>query len=71
MEWLYVMDYSDATISKIDVTDIEDDDIERILKPYGFDIDSCAYMYSDKDITEIKDITNEHLDNSTTVGVDI
>ena len=65
------MDYSDTTISKIDVTDVEDDDIERILKPYGFDIDSCVYMYSDKDITEIKDITNEHLDNSTTVGVDI
>ena len=71
MEWLYVMDYSDATISKIDVTDIEDDDIERTLTSYGFNVDTCAYMYCDKDITEIKDITNEHLDNSTTVGVDI
>jgi hypothetical protein len=71
MEWLYVMDYSDATISKINVTDIEDDDIERILMLYGFNTNSCVYMYSDKDITEIKDITNEHLDNSTTVGVNI
>ncbi len=50
------MDYSDTTISRIDVADIKDDDIERILKDKGFNIDECAYMYSDKEINYINAI---------------
>lgn len=53
MEYLYVMDYSDATISRINITDIEDDDVERILKEKDFNVDECAYMYSDKEINYI------------------
>ena len=45
-EYLYVMDCFDATISRLDVTDEEDDDVERILKKHGFDIGYCSYMYS-------------------------
>lgn len=54
-EYLYVMDYCDPSIVRIDVTDVEDDDIDRILKPYGFKSESCAYMYTDKLIEYIED----------------
>lgn len=50
-EYVYIIDYSDATINKLDITDIEDDDIERILKDNGFNIDECSYMYSDRELT--------------------
>lgn len=53
MEYLYIMDYSDCTISRINITDIEYDDIDRILKEKGFNVDECAYMYSDKEINNI------------------
>lgn len=50
MECIYVMDYSNCTISKLIVTYPEDDDIERILTDNNFNIDECAYMYCDEDI---------------------
>ena len=58
-EYLYVMDYSDCTISRIDITDEEDDDVERVLKDYGFALDSCAYMYSKELITKITNVTEK------------
>lgn len=47
------MDYSDCTINRINITDIEDDDIERLLKSKGFNVDECAYMYSNEEINNI------------------
>lgn len=58
-EYLYVMDFSDSTISRINVTDEEDDDCERILASYGFNLDCCAYMWSSELITEVKEITEK------------
>lgn len=58
-EWLYIMDYADCNIYKLNITDIEDDDIERIIGPYGFNIDECAYMYSDSELDSIKELTEE------------
>lgn len=54
-EYLYIMDYSDCTISRLDVTEEEDDDIERVLNKHGFKIDTCAYMYSKQFIDTIPD----------------
>lgn len=52
------MDYSDAKVYKLNVTDEEDDDIERILKAHGFNLDECAYMYADNNLTNIEEIKN-------------
>ena len=49
-EYLYIMDCSDTTINRLDVTDEEDDDIERILNKHGFDLGCCSYMYSSEEI---------------------
>lgn len=51
MEYLYIMDYSDCTISRMDATNIIEDNIEQILSDNGFDIDTCVYMFSEKYIT--------------------
>ena len=59
-EYLYVMNYCDPSIVRIDVTGVEDDDIDRILKPYGFNSTFCAYMRTDKLIEFIED-ENEYL----------
>lgn len=58
-EWLYIMDYADAKVYKLNVTDEEDDDIERILKAHGFNLDECAYMYADNNLTNIEEIKND------------
>lgn len=57
-EWLYIMDYADAKVYKLNVTDEEDDDIERILTAHGFNLDECAYMYSYSNLTNIEEIKN-------------
>lgn len=54
MDYLYIMDYSDCSICEIDITNEEDDDLERILKQYGLNIDTCAYMYSQIKIDNIE-----------------
>lgn len=46
INYLYVIDYCQCAIFEIKLNDIEDDDIERLLKEYGLDIDTCDYMYS-------------------------
>lgn len=55
--YLYVMQYSDPAIYEIDLTNEEDDDIERILEKFDLDIDNCEYMYSNFKLKI------EHLDN--------
>lgn len=57
-EYLYVMDCSDTTINRIDITNEEDDDVERILHKHGFDLGCCSYMYSTEELT-INIIDNE------------
>lgn len=49
-EYIYVMDYSDSTINRINITNEEDDDVTRILRKYGFNDDECYYMYVNKEI---------------------
>lgn len=46
INYLYVMDYCQCAIFEIKLNSTEDDDIERLLKEYGLDIDACDYMYS-------------------------
>lgn len=46
INYLYVMDYCQCAIYEIKLDGTEDDDIERLLKEYGLDIDICDYMYS-------------------------
>ena len=55
--YLYIMEYSTSLIYVKDITDAEDDDIERYLKSLGFeDINDVAYMYSENKIEDIIDI---------------
>lgn len=49
-EYVYIMDYSDCTINRINITNEEDDDVTRILRKYGFNEDECSYMYVNKEI---------------------
>lgn len=49
-EYVYIMDYSDCTINRINITNEEDDDVTRILRKYGFNDDECSYMYANKEI---------------------
>lgn len=44
--YLYVMDYCQCAIFEIKLYSTKDDDIERLLKEYGLDVDTCNYMYS-------------------------
>lgn len=45
-DYIYIMDCSVCAIYEIECDGTEDDDIERLLKEYGLDIDCCDYMYS-------------------------
>ena len=60
-EYLYVMDYSDCTISRIDITDCEVDgnNIDEFLIDRGFRPDECCYMFSDKLIETVTKIVDE------------
>lgn len=53
-DYLYILDYSDSTISKIILKE-EDKNLETedILNRYGFNIDECYFMFSNIDIKEI------------------
>lgn len=55
INYLYVMDYCQGSIFEIELDGTEDDDIERLLKEYGLNIDNCTYMYS-KDKLDIQTI---------------
>ena len=45
-DYIYIMDCCQCAIYEIECDGTEDDDIERLLKEYGLDIDTCDYMYS-------------------------
>ena len=52
-EYIYVLDYSDCTICKI-VRDANDErEVENVLEEYGCNINTCSWMISDHEITEI------------------
>lgn len=53
-EYLYVMDYSDGSISRIDL-DEEESEMETIdiLDKYGFDENTCSFMITTNEISEI------------------
>ena len=56
-EYLYVMDFSDTSISEIEITK-EDKDLEScdLLDKYGFNDDECFFMFTTQRITEINKI---------------
>lgn len=50
MQYLYVLDYSDDTINRIDINEnIEDcSEAEEILRKYGFNVNTCSFMWSER-----------------------
>lgn len=56
-EYLYVMDFSDASISEIEITK-KDKDLETcdLLDKYGFNDDECFFMFTTQRITNIHKI---------------
>ena len=56
-EYLYVMNFSDASISEIKITE-ENKDLEscELLDKYGFNDDECFFMFTTKRITNINKI---------------
>lgn len=59
-EYLYVMDFSDASISEIEITKEDTDlEIDDLLNKYGFNDDECCFMFTTKRITKINKINKE------------
>lgn len=56
-EYLYVINFSDTSISEIEITE-EDKDLEsyELLDKYGFNDDECFFMFTTKRITNINKI---------------
>lgn len=56
-EYLYVMDYSDGSISEIEITE-KDKDLEScdLLDKYGFKDSECSWMFTTERITKINKI---------------
>ena len=54
------MDFSDASISEIEITK-KDKDLETydLLYKYGFNDDECFFMFTTKRITEINKINEK------------
>lgn len=59
-EYLYVMDFSDASISEIEITK-EDKDLETcdLLDKYSFNNDECFFMFTTKRIISINRINEK------------
>lgn len=59
-EYLYVMDFSDASLSEIEITE-ENKDLESsdLLNKYGFNDDECFFMFTTKRITNINKINGK------------
>lgn len=59
-EYCYVMDFSDASLSEIEITE-EDKDLESsdLLNKYGFNDDECFSMFTTKRITNINKINGK------------
>lgn len=52
-EYIYILDYSNCTIYEI-VRDVDDEqEIEDVLEEHGCNINTCSWMISDHEITEI------------------
>lgn len=57
--YIYVLDYSDATICKIELTEEEKHmDAQDVIEKHGCDTSTCSWMCTDKDIVVIINITN-------------
>ena len=56
-EYMYVMDFSDATISEVKLSS-EDENIEScdLLKKYGFNENTCSFMFTSSKINNITKI---------------
>lgn len=56
-EYCYVMDFSDASLSEIEITK-EDKDLDScvLLDKYGFNDDECFFMFTTNRITNINKI---------------
>lgn len=65
-EYLYVMDFSDSSISEIEITK-EDKDLETcdLLDKYGFNDDECFFMFTTKRITNINRINGKEAETGT------
>lgn len=59
-EYLYVMDFSDASINEIEITK-EDKNLETLdlLDKYGFNEDECSFMFTTQKITNINKINKQ------------
>lgn len=59
-EYCYVMDFSDASLSEIEITE-ENKDLESsdLLDKYGFNDDECFFMFTTKRITNINKINGK------------
>lgn len=59
-EYCYVMDFSDASLSEIEITE-EDKDLESsdLLDKYGFNDDECFFMFTTERITNINKINGK------------
>lgn len=59
-EYLYVMGFSDASISEIKITK-ENKDLETcdLLNKYGFNDDECYFMFTTQRITKINKINRK------------
>lgn len=59
-EYCYIMDFSDASLSEIEITE-EDKDLESsdLLNKYGFNDDECFFMFTTKRITNINKINGK------------
>lgn len=56
-EYMYVMDFSDATISEVKLMP-EDENIEScdLLEKYGFNENTCSFMFTSSKINNITEI---------------
>ena len=54
IEYIYIMDYSDGSISRI-ALDVEESEMEPIdiLDKYGFNESTCSFMITTNQIDEI------------------
>lgn len=59
-EYCYIMDFSDASLSEIEITK-ENKDLESsdLLDKYGFNDDECFFMFTTKRITNINKINGK------------
>lgn len=61
-EWLYVLDYCNGGLYEIKLEPEDRDrelDMDVFLKEYGFNIDECSWMFTERRITLIERIHKE------------